>query len=242
MARPRKERSARPGKHPALSAVASKSVDEARTLVVGKRAGDTDQAAIARAKLSPSVQGALTLFAARWGDVYAPFAATDINAVADELAKQAKAVIANDLSRLEAMLTVQAHSLDAMWNECARRARANMTEYPDAFDRYMRLALKAQSQCRSTIEALAEMKNPKPFIAVGQANLTNGPQQVNNGVSGPVRAPERARAETPELANKLLEQETHGTWLDAGAARSSGPTDSNMEAMAPIDGPALAKR
>jgi transposase InsO family protein len=44
----------------------------------------------------------------------------------------------------------------------------------------MRLALKAQSQCRATVEALAEMKNPKPVAYVQQANIANGPQQVNN--------------------------------------------------------------
>ena len=42
----------------------------------------------------------------------------------------------------------------------------------------MRLAMKAQSQCRATAEALALMKNPQPYIR--QANIAQGPQQVNN--------------------------------------------------------------
>jgi hypothetical protein len=42
----------------------------------------------------------------------------------------------------------------------------------------MRLALKAQAQARSTAEALALLKNPQPYIR--QANMTTGPQQVNN--------------------------------------------------------------
>jgi len=51
--------------------------------------------------------------------------------------------------------------------------------------------LKAQSQCRATLEALAAIKNP-PIVYARQANIAAGPQQVNNGVPGPVRADARA--------------------------------------------------
>ena len=41
----------------------------------------------------------------------------------------------------------------------------------DKRDRYMRLALKAQAQCRATLETLATVKNPpvngKPLIVSG---------------------------------------------------------------------------
>ena len=79
------------------------------------------------------------------------------------------------------MLTTQAHTLDTVFNELARRACANLGEYVNAAERYMRLAFKAQSQCRATIETLAEIKHPKPVAFVQQANIANGPQQVNNG-------------------------------------------------------------
>jgi hypothetical protein len=78
-------------------------------------------------------------------------------------------------------LAIQAHTLDTIFNELARRSAANVGEYMEAAERYMRLALKAQSQCRATIETLAEIKNPKPVAFVQQANIANGPQQVNNG-------------------------------------------------------------
>jgi hypothetical protein len=45
----------------------------------------------------------------------------------------------------------------------------------------MRLALKAQRQCRATIETLVMAKNPAPVTFVKQANVAHGPQQVNNG-------------------------------------------------------------
>ena len=55
-----------------------------------------------------------------------------------------------------------------------------MSEYINAAEIYLRLALKAQAQCRTTVETLVEMKNPRPVAFVSQANISNGPQQVNN--------------------------------------------------------------
>jgi|WetSurMetagenome_2_1015567.scaffolds.fasta_scaffold32360_3 hypothetical protein len=79
------------------------------------------------------------------------------------------------------MLAAQAAALNAMFRELARRASLNMGEYLDASERYMRLALKAQGQCRATLEMLAAMKNP-PVVFARQANINNGGQQrVNNG-------------------------------------------------------------
>ncbi|MDN8616544.1 hypothetical protein [Variovorax ginsengisoli] len=52
-----------------------------------------------------------------------------------------------------------------------------MGEHIGAMETYARLAMKAQCQCRTT----AEMKNP-PVVFARQANISNGPQQLNNGV------------------------------------------------------------
>jgi hypothetical protein len=86
-----------------------------------------------------------------------------------------------DMRDAEAMLAAQMAALNAMFNELARRAAINMGEHLGATDTYVRLALRAQSQCRATAEALAEIKNPRPVAFVKQANISNGPQQVNNG-------------------------------------------------------------
>jgi hypothetical protein len=58
------------------------------------------------------------------------------------------------------VLVAQAASLNSIFTELARRAGLNMGEYIGATESYMRLALKAQAQCRATIETLAAMKNP----------------------------------------------------------------------------------
>lgn len=71
-------------------------------------------------------------------------------------------------------MTTQAHILDAIFNNLARRAIN--AEYLDNLDRYLKLALGAQSQCRATWEALATIKNPPVTGYVRQANIAHGPQ------------------------------------------------------------------
>jgi hypothetical protein len=95
--------------------------------------------------------------------------------------KATQAVQAGNLSGLEATLTAQAVALDAIFNEMARRAALNIGEYINATEVYLRLGLKAQAQCRATLQTLFEMKNPQPIAFVKQTNIANGPQQVNNG-------------------------------------------------------------
>ncbi|MGC4028927.1 MAG: hypothetical protein QM696_08650 [Steroidobacteraceae bacterium] len=185
--------------------------------------GESPDAALAKMTLQPSAQAALTL--QRFGVLGAQ---QDPNAIASELQGQAKAANGNDLSRLEAMLTIQAHTLDAIFNDMARRAHLNMGAYPQAVDRYMRLALKAQSQCRATVESLAEIKNPKPVAFVHQANIANGPQQVNNGVA-PDASRERAGNSNP--SNEILESIAHGNRLEQGTAGAGIAGDSTLATM-----------
>jgi hypothetical protein len=99
----------------------------------------------------------------------------------------------------------------------------NAGEYMDATDRYMRLALKAQSQCRATLETLAEIKNPRSVQFVKQANMTTGPQQVNNGYAGtPSHSGIQSRTGNIQSEpNKLLEVD-HGQRLDIGAQGAAG--------------------
>ena len=81
---------------------------------------------------------------------------------------------------VEAMLYGQAVTLETIFTSLARRATSQ--EYLKQFQAYLGLALKAQAQCRATLEALAEIKNPRPVAFVKQANISGGHQQVNNGV------------------------------------------------------------
>ena len=76
-----------------------------------------------------------------------------------------------DMKEPEAMLYSQAHALQAMFANLARTAHAQ-PDHPN-WESLMRMALKAQGQCRTTIETLATLKNP-PVIFAKQANINNG--------------------------------------------------------------------
>lgn len=91
-------------------------------------------------------------------------------------------------------------------------------------------ALKAQGQCRATLETLAAIKNP-PVVFARQANINaGGQQQVNNG---PMPNSPRASArpgETASAPNELLEDATHGSaQLDIRATAAAGRTNQGME-------------
>src|SRR3546814_13505993 len=93
----------------------------------------------------------------------------------------------------------------------------------------MRLALKAQSQARTTIETLAEVKNPKAVAFVKQANIANN-QQVNHGDYAEV-VPE-TRAGTNESPQTQLLEGTNVTRLDPRAKSKAGRSQSPLAAVA----------
>lgn len=168
----------------------------------------------------------------------------DVNALVTELASQVEAINSGQMARAEGMLIAQAHTLDAIFVNLMRRAM-NQTTMPH-WDAYMRIGLKAQSQCRSTLQALADLKNP-PLVFAKQANIANGPQQVNNGVSGDSASTTRPRAPAHEKdgieQSRLLDGQKHGgTYLDAGAAATTAAGNPAVEAVGAVNRPAQPRR
>lgn len=185
---------------------------------------------IAQLVVAPSLQGATTI--KRWSSLLGE-RELDISALINELRQQADTASSGDLKREEAMLTTQAHTLDTIFNELARRSAANAGEYMGAAEVYMRLALKAQTQCRATIETLAEIKNAKPVAFVRQANISNGPQQVNNGGTAPAELPSRAE-KSENQQSKLLEQ-SDGERLEFGAKGAALGANTPLETVGAVD-------
>lgn len=144
-----------------------------------------------------------------------------------------KAVKAGDLDGLEAMLTVQASTLDAIFNKLACRAAMNMGEHLGATETYLKLALKAQAQCAKTIETLANVKNPSTVSFVKQANIGQS-VQVNNGTPPPNNLTStHAHGGKQKQANELLEQH-HGERLDIGTTGEAIPVNTRMETVATV--------
>ena len=126
-----------------------------------------------------------------------------------ELQKAGNEVVNGNLSRLERMLTSQAIALDTMFNKLAIKAASS--EYMKNYEGFMRLAFKAQAQARSTVEALAMLKHPQPYIS--QTNIGQvGHNQVNNAyaiTSSNTDIPMATVAENLDIApNELLDKVT----------------------------------
>jgi len=188
-------------------------------LTVFTEPGEADGMAIARLALRPTVQAARTLkvYGNSWGDL-------DLNGLIDSLVEQTKASSEGDLSRAEAMLTSQAHTLDAIFNNLAKRAIT--AEYMPNLETYLKLGLRAQSQSRATWEALAAIKNPPVMGYVKQANIAHT-QQVNNTDTS------RAR-ENQNPKNELMEKKD-GERLDTGATSTTSQADPAMATVGEID-------
>lgn len=82
-----------------------------------------------------------------------------------------------DLEMVSKILAAQAITLDGMFAELARRAALNMGEYINAAERYGRLALKAQGNCRATLDTLAKLHQPREQT-VRHVHVNEGGQAV----------------------------------------------------------------
>ena len=175
------------------------------------------EAVMAQTILRPTVHAASVI-----KKQYASDDHINVNALIGELSVQVAKIKEGDLGRAESMLISQAHTLDALFAELINRSRMNMGEYFNAACKYMQLAFKAQSQCRTTLEALAEIKNPRPVAFIRQQNVGEN-VQVNNG-QVPARAEENSKS-----TNGLLEDKRHETeWLDTGAPETAGGNDKEL--------------
>lgn len=151
----------------------------------------------------------------------------DITALMDKIEAQTKAMQGGDMSEIESMLFAQALTLQATFTALSRKAAANSSQYIGATDTYMRLALKAQGQCRATLETLANIKNPRPVAFVKQANIAQN-QQVNNNAGESLESSTRthahARGKTENQPNELLmdTRATHGKPMDTRAKSKAG--------------------
>ena len=148
----------------------------------------------------------------------------DFTALATKISEQTDAMHSGDMKGIESMLFAQALTLQATFTALSRRAALNAGTHIGATDTYLRLALRAQGQCRATLETLANIKNPRPVAFVKQANIANGPQQINNGGNEANNPVVRAREGNEKTQNELLTdtRATHGKPLATSAKSKAG--------------------
>jgi len=199
---------------------------DANTFMVVK-SEDTQSQALAKLVASSVLSAATTKQFSGAGDDL------EVHDLVIEMKKAGNEAVAGDMGRVERMLVNQLLTLDGIFNNMAQRSGRQDTF--KGIEVLMRLALKAQAQARSTAEALALLKNPMPYIR--QANITNGPQQVNNGHASapghtgtsPLSGTHGSHAGNFQSEpNKLLEAD-HGQRLDTGAATTTSRVNQELE-------------
>jgi hypothetical protein len=149
-----------------------------------------------------------------------------INEAIEVAQKYADAASNGDLAFAKSMLVAQAITLDAIFNDMARRAGGlvkikddgSWSYTGDTMDAITRVAFKAQSQCRTTLQTLGELVNPRTVVIAKQANMTNGPQQVNNGTPAP-------RAQESEIRTNELLEDNPSERLERGAQSAASRVD-----------------
>ena len=155
----------------------------------------------------------------------------DVPTLMETLREQAGMVNRNDLSQAEAMLINQATALQSLFARLTERALS--TDNLSYFEGLMRMALRAQNQCRTTLETLSDIKNP-PVIFAKQLNIAQGHQQVNNSNTMPLAHAHAGKNEI--LQNELLEVQHGAEKMDAGATSEPIGNDPAMEALGEVHG------
>ena len=196
------------------------------TLMTGQTKEDQARE-YARMMVSPELAAYRVLSSAdSKGSMVKMWGGIDVPSLTDELRDQAAAVNRGELNHIEAMLMNQATALQSLYARLTERAMGQ--DHMPNFEGFMRMALRAQNQCRATLETLAAIKNP-PIVFAKQANINqgNGNQQVNNGTSDPASH----AGEIINQQSELLEAQ-HGERMDTGTA---GATIVKNPAMATVD-------
>lgn len=155
---------------------AKKPATAKNTLEIQAKDGDDRDLLLAKVALAPGARHAATAsnFAA---SLFSDNHQSPIMASTAALGEKMAAAGRGDKAMASDILAAQAVVLDTMFTELARRSAANLGQYIDAADRYMRLALKAQANCRATLEALAKLHQPREQT-VKHVHVNEGGQAI----------------------------------------------------------------
>ena len=162
---------------------------------------------------------------------------SNVKALSQVSMKDAAAIGSGDLSSLEHMLLTQATALQAMFVDLALRAKRQ-----DRFDGIQimtTLALKCAAQSRQAVTALAELRMPKSVMFAKQANVSSGPQQINNGV---VAQASPARAEEIQSRPNELSGANHGLLENTRTSCSAGGADPHLATVGALDRAEVTRR
>lgn len=150
---------------------------EKNDLTVEKAPTENDAQAIARLLLGPHLSHALAASCFGQKPLGSKYKRLDIAEHVQRMHDITGKAEKGDLAMCSEMLAAQAVTLDNMFAELARRSAKNVDEYLEASERFGRLALKAQANCRATLEALAKLHQPREQT-VRHVHVNEGGQAI----------------------------------------------------------------
>lgn len=158
----------------------------------------------------------------------------------EELGRRSEAIREGDMSLVEDFFISQVSVLDSVFNSLLLKAASyhgvGKESSMKAMELHMRLALKAQSQCRTTLEALSEIKNPRSITVTQQANIA-AQQVVNNGTmnTGNSDHAHMRAGKTEKAPNELLGEIVKDERMDTRASQAPIRTNQKMETLAKVN-------
>lgn len=204
--------------------------DGSRDLRLKLRSGQRVESRIAEIEMQGLAANARVAVA--FGEPFSavPWSLTDC---AIELKRIGDAVVGGDVSDCERLLAAQVAALNWVFVAYAQRAAASVDRNVGDSETFLRQALRAQAQCRVTVETLHNMKHPRQVAFVSQTNMGQN-VQVNNGpavttADVPVRS---GKAEFRD--NKLLEA-NDGARVEPGTTGQAGRSDSTVVPLAAVN-------
>jgi hypothetical protein len=129
-------------------------------LTVATEEGETEAQAMGRLVLEPGLRHGLlaNCYAA---PVFNPAGSVpSLDGTVQQLRKLMDKAAGGDAADHARTLAAQAAVLDNMFIDLCRRALLNANDYPQAAEKYTRLALKAQARCAATLETLSAIQRP----------------------------------------------------------------------------------
>jgi hypothetical protein len=145
---------------------------EKPSITISRPEGMTREQALAHVASDPETQAAMNL--SLWSQP-ADGERPEIAPLVEMIHQRVEQIIeSGSLEGVETMLVTQAITLQAVGDNLLRRA--SLATHLKSIEVFTKLGLRAFSQCRANIEALATIERP----ALKQTNIANGPQQVNN--------------------------------------------------------------
>ncbi|WP_321327000.1 hypothetical protein [uncultured Parasphingorhabdus sp.] len=129
-----------------------KANDRADSLKIERQPGKTDSRLLTEVAMRPMIRNGFIV--GNLGGKHFSGKQPDLTDTVEIMAQACEKVRANDLSDQRDILTSQAMALDAVFTIMVSRAENNLKDHFSAAERFMRLGLKAQAQCRTTIETL----------------------------------------------------------------------------------------